>query len=129
MCQKAPELSKAELYTLRIMSVFILVNNASTVGDYTPIKLFTNFEEASKFLLAYEQKTVFKPIILYEYVLENGSATYPVCFFRVIRNKTYVVEGIEKIPVNPTEFRKNHPFLFDKTQSMFADSSEERRGY
>ena len=111
------------------MSIFILVNNASAVGDTTPVRMFTNSEEAIKFLFAYEQKSVFKPVLLYEYVLENGSATYPICFYRVKRNETQLVDGYDKVAVVPTEFRKSHPFLFDKLQSMFDASTEEHRAY
>ena len=111
------------------MSIFILVNNARSVGDTMPIRIFTNSEEAIKFLFAYEQTTVFKPILLYEYLLENGSATYPICFYRVKRNEKQLVDGYEKIAVSPTEFRKSHPFLFDKIQSMFDASTEEHRAY
>ena len=109
------------------MSVFLLINNASTVADYTPVRIFVHKQEAIAFLFAYEQATVFKPIVLYEYVLENGSATYPTCFYRVKRNDNRIVEGLETVPVNPTEFRKIHPFLYDKLQSMFASSLEDYR--
>ena len=106
------------------MSVFLLVNNSSTVSDATPFKIFVDKGEAIRSLYEYEQVSVFKPIVLYEYVLENGNATYPIAFHRVKRNWKSLVEGVERIPVNPVEFRKQHPFVFDKLQS-FTDSSHE----
>ena len=106
------------------MSVFLLVNNSTTVADVTPFKIFLDKGEAIRSLYEYEQVSVFKPIILYEYVLDNGNATYPIAFHKVKRNWKSVVEGIETIPVNPVEFRKKHPFIFDKLQA-FTDSSGE----
>lgn len=100
------------------MRIFILVNNSTSVSDMTPARIFTNKEEAIKELYEYEQKSVFKQIVLYEYVLENGSATYPSFFYRVKRQYKSIVEGIEHFPVNQTEFRKNHPFIFDKFESF-----------
>lgn len=111
------------------MNLFIIINNASTVGDSTPVKIFTDMEEAMFFLLEYEQKSIFKPIVMYEYTLLNGSATFPKCLYRVKRDEKHLVKGIEKVPIHPAEFQKNHPFLFDKFQSMFANSSEEYRSY
>ena len=120
-------MSKAESQRKHRMNLFVVINNASTVGDCTPVKIFTDMEEAMFFLFEYEQKSIFKPIIMYEYTLINGSATFPKCFYRVNRGEKHLVEGIEKVPINSAEFQKNHPFLFDKFQSMFANSSENYR--
>lgn len=107
------------------MHLFLLVNNASTVRDATPVTIYTNYEEAIAGLAKYEQTTVFRPIILYEYVLENGSAIYPKWMYRREREGNQV--ELTKYPVNPTEFRKSHPFVWDKGQSMFASSLEDMR--
>jgi len=111
------------------MKLFIIINNASTVGDSTPVKIFTDLEEATAFLFEYEQKSIFKPIVMYEYTLVNGSASFPKCLYRVKRGETHLVEGLETVLINPVEFQKNHPFLFNKFQSMFANSTEEYRSY
>lgn len=104
------------------MSIYLLVNNSSTVGDVTPAKVFVEKGVAIRALHEYEQKSVFRPIVLYEYILEDGEATYPVCFYRVHRNKKGIVEGVEKIPIREYEFKKNHPFIFDKLESFFEPS-------
>ena len=100
------------------MRIYLLVNNSTSVSDTTPAKIFTKKEEAIKELFDYEQKSVFKQIVLYEYVLDNGSATYPSFFYRVKREYKSIVEGLEQFPVNHKEFRKNHPFIFDKFESF-----------
>ena len=90
------------------MSIFLLVNNSATVRDTTPIRIYTSYEEGSKGLRDHGQHSQFQPIVLYEYVLQNGSAEYPKCFYRLSRSD----KQIETLPVNPSEFRKQHPFLF-----------------
>ena len=93
------------------MRIYLLVNNSTSVSDTTPAKIFTKKEEAIKELFDYEQKSVFKQIVLYEYVLDNGSATYPSFLYRVKREYKSIVEGIE-------QFRKNHPCMFDTFESF-----------
>ena len=105
------------------MSVFLLVNNASTVTDVTPAAIFLEKGAAIKALYEYEKASVFRPIVLYEYTLVDGFAQYPSCFHRVKRDWKSIVEGIETIPIQETEFRKMHPFIFDKLTS-FANPSD-----
>lgn len=104
--------------------MFLLINNAVTVADVTPTAIFVDRGQAMRALYEYEQVSVFKPILLYEYVLTDGIGKYPLCFYRVKRNWKSIVEGIEKVAVNQTEFKKQHPFIFDKLESIFEPSTE-----
>jgi hypothetical protein len=88
-----------------------------------PVQLFASYEDAIAGLRAYEQQSVFRPIVLYEYVFQNGSATYPSWFYRIEREGSQT--NLAKYPVNPTEFRKVHPFLF--AQPMTEASLEPYR--
>jgi len=109
------------------MSIFLLVNKSTTVSDATPATVFVDKGQAIRALYEYEMATVFKPIVLYEYLLRDGFATYPSCFHRVKRNWKSVVEGIETVPINQEEFKKNHPFVFDKLESVRETSPEFRK--
>ena len=104
------------------MSIFLLVNNSAQVSDVTPAAVFLDKGQAIKALYAYEQASVFRPIILYEYSLQDGFATIPKCFHRVKRNWRLVVEGCESVPINPSEFVKAHPFIFDKLEAFTTSS-------
>ena len=109
------------------MSLFILINNSSTVKDGTPVKIFQNKEVAIQNLYEYEMKSVFKPILLYEYLFVDGQAQFPKWFYKVKRDSKGIVEGIEQTPVNITEYIKTHPFVFDKLESMFDASTRKER--
>ena len=109
------------------MSVFLLINNSSTVKDVTPAKLFFNKETAIKALYEYEMKSVFKPIVLYEYRMENDIAEIPSFLYRIKRTSKNLVEGHEQIPVRVNEFIKNHPFIFDKLESFRDAEHIDRR--
>ena len=109
------------------MSIFLLVNNSAQVGDITPAAVFLDKGQAIKALYEYEQTSVFRPIVLYEYVLTGGFATIPTYFHRVKRNWRLVVEGCETVPVNPTEFTKVHPFIFDKLEAFTTPSTMKER--
>ena len=50
------------------MSIFLLVNKSSTVSDVTPATVFVDKGQAIRALYEYEMATVFKPIVLYEYI-------------------------------------------------------------
>ena len=106
------------------MSIFLLVNNSSTVSDVTPATVFVDKEQAFRALYKYEMASVFKPIVLYEYILTDGFAKYPSFFHRVKRNWKSIVEGIETMPVNHEEYKKNHPFVFDKLESVCETSPD-----
>jgi len=104
------------------MSIFLLVNNSAQVSDVTPAAIFVDKGQAIKALYEYEQASVFRPIVLYEYVLTDGIATIPKCFHRVKRNWRLVVEGYETVPVHQVEFIKHHPFIFDKLEACTTPS-------
>jgi len=105
------------------MSIFVLVNNSTQVADVTPAALFLDKGQAIKALYEYEMASVFRPIVLYEYPLLNGVAMIPSCFHRVTRNRL-LVDGYETVPVNPTEFIKTHPFIFDKMEAFTTPSDK-----
>jgi len=109
------------------MSVFLLVNNSSTVADTTPAAIFVDKGLAIRALYEYERASVFRPIVLYEYSLTDGVALHPECFHRVKRNNKGIVDGVETVPVNPAEFIKSHPFIFDKLESFLMPSNEGKR--
>jgi hypothetical protein len=109
------------------MSVFLLVNNSSTVADTTPAAIFVEKGEAIRALYEYEKVSVFRPILLYDYPLKDGVALHPVCFYRVKRNNKGIVDGVETVPVNSAEFVKSHPFIFDKLESFLLPSNEGKR--
>jgi hypothetical protein len=109
------------------MSLFLLVNNSAQVADVSPAALFLDKGQAIKALYEYEQASVFRPIVLYEYVLVDGVATIPKCFHRVKRNWRSVVDGCETIPINPSEFIKQHPFIFDKLEAFTTPSTMKER--
>ena len=109
------------------MSIFLLVNNASSVADTTPAAIFTDKGLAIRTLYAYEQASVFRPIILMEYPLTDGVAKFPSCFHRVKRDWRSIVDGIETVSVNSAEFVKQHPFIFDKLESFLMPSNEGKR--
>jgi len=109
------------------MSVFLLINNSSTVKDVTPAKLFLDKETAIKALYEYEMKSVFKPILLYEYAMEDGVAEFPSFLYRVNRTTKNLVDGYEQIPVRVNEFIKKHPFIFDKLESFRDAENVSRR--
>ena len=104
------------------MSIFLLVNNNSTINDRTPMKIYTSFDKALAGLFELDMKSVFKPIVLYEYTLIDGVGKFPVCFYRVKRDSKHLVEGHERIPINQSEFTKIHPFVFDKYESILDAS-------
>jgi hypothetical protein len=109
------------------MSIFLLVNNSAQVSDVTPAAIFVDKGQAIKALYEYEQASVFRPIVLYEYVLTDGIARIPKYFHRVKRNWRLVVEGCETIAINESEFVKNHPFIFDKLEALTTPSSMRER--
>ena len=109
------------------MSIFVLVNNSSIVNDVTPVKMFLTRELAIQALYDYEMKSVFKPVIMYEYTLKDGVADMPTCWYKIKRSNKGIVEGHERIPVNQKEYLKRHPFLFDKLESMFDASTQNER--
>ena len=106
------------------MSIFVLVNNSTQVCDVTPAALFLDKGQAIKALYEYEQMSVFRPIVLYEYPLLDGVAMIPSCFHRVTRNWRRVVDGYETVPVNSNAFIKVHPFIFDKMEAFTTPSDK-----
>ena len=108
------------------MSIFLLVNNSPQVADVSPAALFVDKGQAIKALYEYEQASVFRPIVLYEYALVDGVATVPTCFHRVKRNWRLVVDGYETLPIHPSEFIKQHPFIFDKLKACTTSTMKER---